>query len=357
MHKEGKKVTVFVQFNKGIHDKFIELSKLGIEIFFIPIDEKNNFLKKVYNKFYRWVNGYGNTPQSFFITLNKLRKISPTHFLINQGGTFNFIDDGLLLFIMKELSSQYLLISQHNLEYFTYPNNYRIKIKDYLSLISKFIFVSKRNYEVAIRQLASPINSEVYVVQNPCKIKLDYHLDYPNTDLIKVAFIGRLENKNKGLDILIDALANYCFKDFSWKLEIWGEGPDKEYLVELVHFHNLSDNISFKGSTNNVVGVWKENQMLLLPSHNEGSPLVILEAMMCSRASFATDVGDISEYVKDNVNGFIIPSATKNLIIENLYEAFLQHESWEALGKNAYNGLKESFDENPEESLLQIIFE
>jgi glycosyltransferase involved in cell wall biosynthesis len=353
---QNQDIKIIVKYTSEVNPKFENLKNLGFDIYFIKSKENRSILKKLIDKFVRWRNDFGNIPQEYYEFLVYVNKFNPTHFLINQGGTFSFIEDELLLFTIKEVKSKYILISHHNFEYFTYPHNYITKIKNHLSYISKFFFVSKRNYEVAVRQLASPINSEVYFVQNPCKVKLDFHVDYPNSDIIKVAFLGRLENRNKGLDLLIDALSHDCFKAFSWNLEIWGEGPDKEYLVELVDFYNLSDNINFKGYTNNVVDVWKENQMLLLPSHNEGSPLVILEAMMCSRACFVTDVGDNSEYVKHNINGFLIPSSTKKLIIENLMMAFLKHKEWENFGKRAFEDVNRKISSKPEEELFNIIF-
>jgi glycosyltransferase involved in cell wall biosynthesis len=353
---KGEKITILAYHNESIHPNFLDLSHLGIEIQYIRNKEKNNIVQKIYNKILRWKSGYSNTPHNFYVILTKLKKINPSHFLINQGGTFNFIEDQLFLFLMNELPLNYMLISQHNLENFTFSYDYIKKIRTYLPNFSKLFFVSKRNYEVALRQIAMPIKSEVHFIQNPCKVKLDFHLEYPKTEKIKLGFVGRLENRNKGLDILIDALSHPLFLDFSWQLEIWGEGPDKDYLVDLMNFHNLSNNIFFRGFSADILDVWSANEMLVLPSYNEGTPLTILEAMMCSRATFTTDVGDNAEYIKHNINGFLIPAGTKGLIVQGLHEAFKNRSNWKEMGQRAFSDVNRKISLNPEQQLFEEIF-
>jgi glycosyltransferase involved in cell wall biosynthesis len=48
--------------------------------------------------------------------------------------------------------------------------------------------------------------------------------------------------------------------------------------------------------------------VLVLPSHWEGMPLVVIEAMRCGVVVIATDVGAMREIITDGVNGFLVPN-------------------------------------------------
>jgi glycosyltransferase involved in cell wall biosynthesis len=353
----GNKVVVMVELNGELHSNFKNLSDLGICLKLINPRKKYSFIEKVHNKFRRWSDNQSNTPQHCYETLCYLKELKPKYFLINQGGTFNFIEDKLIIFLLNNFESKYILISQHNLEYYTYTYNYLIKIRNEINKFSKFFFVSERNYEVAKRQLAIAISPEIHFIQNPCKIYLNSPLNYPIINEIKIAFIGRLECRNKGLDVLIDALSDTRFDKFNWILELWGEGADKSYLMDLVKFHNLSNKILFKGFTSDVIEVWKTNEMLILPSYNEGTPLTILEAMMCSRAVFTTDVGDNGKYIKHQFNGYLVDYATKKSITENIELAFLNRKKWKDMGIQSWQFLTNNIKTNPEVELYEHIFQ
>jgi glycosyltransferase involved in cell wall biosynthesis len=354
--RKGNTVVVIAEFKGKVHSNFQNLSNLGINLKLINPRKKYSFIKKLYNKYNRWRNNHSNIPQYYYETLNYVKELKPKYFIINQGGTFSFFEDKLILFLLRNFSSKYMLISQHNQEYFTYSYDYLVNLRKEVNKFEKFFFVSERNYNVALRQLAQPMFPEIHFIQNPCKIILNRPLDYPISDQIKIAFIGRLECRNKGLDILIDSLSHDCFKNYNWKLELWGEGPDKEYLIDLVNYYELSKNIFFMGYTKDIIEVWKSNQMLILPSHNEGTPLVILETMMCGRAVFTTDVGDNSKFVFDGENGFLIPSATKKVLVSKLIEAFNQRNHWQQMGYQSHEDIKSMIIENPAENLFEKIF-
>jgi glycosyltransferase involved in cell wall biosynthesis len=353
---KGKRIIICTEFYKELHVNYKHLSDLGADVRLIYSQRKYSILHKIKNKINRWFNHHSNTPQHYFEILNCLKKYNPTYFLVNQGGTFSFYEDKLILFLLENFKSRYMLISQHNHEYFTYQYDYLKNLRREVNKFEKFFFVSERNYHVALRQLAQPIFPEIHFIQNPCKIKLNSPLAYPVSDQINIAFIGRLECRNKGLDVLIDSLSNECFKNYHWKLELWGEGSDKEYLTDLVNYYDLSHNIFFMGYTKDITNIWKSNQMLILPSYNEGTPLVILETMMCGRAVFTSDVGDNSKFVFDGENGFLIPYATKKVLVSKLIEAFNKRKHWQQMGYQSHEAIKSMIIENPAENLFKKIF-
>ena len=48
--------------------------------------------------------------------------------------------------------------------------------------------------------------------------------------------------------------------------------------------------------------------VLVLPSHWEGMPLMVIEALHCGVVVVATDTGAMAEIIEDGVNGFLVPN-------------------------------------------------
>lgn len=88
---------------------------------------------------------------------------------------------------------------------------------------------------------------------------------------------------------------------------IAGDGPERARLESLADDKGIGKNVHFIGSTNDVVGVLSMVDMFSLSSHNEASPVSIMEALSCKRPVVATDVGSIDESVVEGETGFLVP--------------------------------------------------
>src|SRR5690606_31562954 len=63
--------------------------------------------------------------------------------------------------------------------------------------------------------------------------------------------------------------------------------------------------------------ILREYDVLVCPSHSEGMPNVILEAMASGLAVVATDVGAVNLMVSEK-NGWLLPKVEVNLLTETL---------------------------------------
>ena len=121
-------------------------------------------------------------------------------------------------------------------------------------------------------------------------------------------FVGRLA-KNKGLDLLLEAVSKLKIQISNFKLLIVGTGLLTKSLKFKIKNLKLQDNILLHGwanSSQEVAELINKSKILVMPSFNEGGPRVVLEAMACGVPVLATPVGIVPDVIKDGESGGII---------------------------------------------------
>lgn len=100
-----------------------------------------------------------------------------------------------------------------------------------------------------------------------------------------IVALGRLV-RQKGFDALIDAMAQV---PMPWRLDIWGEGPERQNLETLIATHHLQSAIRLRGYTANPYSVLRGADLFVLPSRYEGLGNALIEAMACQCQLVAVD--------------------------------------------------------------------
>ena len=150
-----------------------------------------------------------------------------------------------------------------------------------------------------IRVLYKSVDTKLF---SPAKDKavLRKQLDIP-PDAFVAIFVGGL-TRDKGIMELIEAWKEVSKKRPEALLVTIGSGPLHN---DLVHVGQSVDVCGTKPNTQ--VALWmKASDVLVLPSHNEGLPNVVLEAMACGLPVVATSVGGIPEAVVHGETGFLV---------------------------------------------------
>lgn len=118
--------------------------------------------------------------------------------------------------------------------------------------------------------------------------------------------VGRLV-PGKGHDELIKAFAGIRSKFPDWRLAIAGDGPNMWGLRSLAAELDLVESVDFLGAVGNVGDWYERADVFVLPSHFEGFPNVLLEAMSygCACISYDCDTGP-REIIADRKNGILV---------------------------------------------------
>lgn len=94
--------------------------------------------------------------------------------------------------------------------------------------------------------------------------------------------VGRITGRTKRQHLLVEAFSLLA-KDFpDWQVNLWGDTYDKTYVTTLkgiIKKQGLEDRVHLRGTTRDMASVWKETDIFAFPSHHEGFPLALTEAM------------------------------------------------------------------------------
>lgn len=113
----------------------------------------------------------------------------------------------------------------------------------------------------------------------------------------QIAFVGRLVS-DKGVDLLIEAVARLRDEGVHARLTVIGDGPDRPGLVRLAQGHGLADDVDFLGSQNpaSVARLLADHRILAVPSRwAEPFGIVALEGIACGCRLVVAGSGGLPE--------------------------------------------------------------
>lgn len=142
------------------------------------------------------------------------------------------------------------------------------------------------------------------------EIKIEKVKEKPTDRALKLLFAGRL-SPEKGLRELLQVMTHFGRGEV--ELTIIGAGVLEDELRQFMNEHPDAP-ILFKGFRPDVALELKQSDFLILPSHTEGLPLIILEAAAMGTPVIASAVGGIPEIIIDAHNGILVPAQNQEAL-------------------------------------------
>ena len=124
----------------------------------------------------------------------------------------------------------------------------------------------------------------------------------------RIIAVGRLDYQ-KGFDRLIEAWELVSKNPLSrgWRLDIFGQGEWQDMLQRMIDRAGLQETAHINRPTTSIGDEYAHSSMLVMSSHYEGFPMVMIEAMACGLPVVSFDYkcgpGDI---IEDGVNGLLV---------------------------------------------------
>jgi len=159
-------------------------------------------------------------------------------------------------------------------------------------------------------------SDRIIVLKN--SVKLPSRQACQDGEDVAALFLGRLEQR-KGVREILAAIAEHRDRMLPCRFVLAGPASAEFEDIELqVRDLAIQDIISVPGP---LVGAAKDRafrdaQIFLLPSFNEGLPIGLLEAMSYGLACITTPVGGIPAVIADEVNGLLVPPGDASALAE-----------------------------------------
>jgi glycosyltransferase involved in cell wall biosynthesis len=198
----------------------------------------------------------------------------------------------------------------------------RLKVTNWIFRKARFVTVTGYNSRKYLIDNGLPPH-KVVVLPN----SMDFKRFFPVVGVKRdydVISLGRL-SKEKRVDQIIRVIYLLKKNHQDIKVAIGGDGPEKGKLEKLIKSLNLERNIKVLGyvSDNDLPTFLSKGKVFLLTSETEGFPRTIIQAAACGAAVVATNVGDISDIIEHNVDGFLVDNYTDIMIFNNYIQLLL----------------------------------
>jgi len=181
--------------------------------------------------------------------------------------------------------------------------------------------------------------SKLKLIPNWIRIKYDTTYN-TNDEKVTFLYVGWTVKK-KGILEVFDVIEEHDDLN-DYKFIFAGGGT---LLAELKErkIKNKLDNIEMLGwvKPKDLPTLYNDSDVFILPSHAEGFPNVILEALNYGLPIISTNVGGIADSVIDNDNGFIFEPRDKEKLYESIKSLGSSAKRRETFSKNGQRILKE----------------
>jgi starch synthase (maltosyl-transferring) len=156
-------------------------------------------------------------------------------------------------------------------------------------------------------------------------------------------FVGRLEPQ-KGVSDLIAAAERVVSSQPDWHLAIVGDGPERgELVAESAAIPSLAGHVHWLGRRNDVPSLLKAADLFVLPSHWEGMPNVVLEAMAAGRAVVATSLEGTEDLVVNAETGWLVAPGDREALAAALVEAATNRQRTQHFGASGRRRVEARF--------------
>jgi glycogen(starch) synthase len=153
--------------------------------------------------------------------------------------------------------------------------------------------------EVAVAVVPNGVDTAIFAPGPEC--------GSPTADApLRLLVVGRLV-RQKGIDVVLEAMARLP-DPAAVRLSVVGDGPARGDLEVQAQRLGLGRCVAFTGWADRAAlpGFYRDADVFLLPSRDEGMPNVVLEAMASGLPVLATDIPGSRDLVVDGETGLLI---------------------------------------------------
>ena len=197
----------------------------------------------------------------------------------------------------------------------------------------------KRKVKSSIHQIYNAIKESEYKTKiNVSQVKKKYGAE----GLFWIGTAARLAEP-KNIAMLIKAGKCLAEEGILFKISIFGEGPLRTDLQNLIANLSLAGHVELHGFELEIVPVISSFDVFVLCSIHEGLPMVLLEAMLLNTPIIGTDVVGINEVIEDDKNGLLVPFNDHKALANALLKLYYNKDQAKQYTERAKIIIREKF--------------
>ena len=155
--------------------------------------------------------------------------------------------------------------------------------------------------------------------------------------------VGRLSPEKGFMDLL--KIFTLLHKDYpDWKLDIVGDGVEKERLEKFIEEYELQDFVTLHGFRDKdyIDKLLHESSIYLLTSYTESFGIVLIEAMSHGVPCIAFDSAEgARELIQSGKNGYLIKNRSYTAFIKKVSDLIENKDERKRIGKVSKEGVKQ----------------
>ena len=222
---------------------------------------------------------------------------------------------GLNLLVARLAPTHVVRVGQDHVNLQSYLRALRVQMQMFyprLDMVSALTPATARKYR---KMLPKKVRVEVFPNAVPelngARSKLDAKV---------VIAAGRL-TRQKGFDLLLPAWRELAQRYPDWKLEIFGDGRERESLQAQIDELGIGSSVRLAGYSSQLHEELARASLYVMSSREEGFPMVLIEAMGVGLPAVSVDCDTgPRDIITDGVDGYVVPQGDWPALIARMGE-------------------------------------
>jgi len=157
--------------------------------------------------------------------------------------------------------------------------------------------------------------------------------------------VGRLALE-KGQALLLETVAALNAEGYPVHLRLVGDGPDRAFLERHTSELGIAGNVEFAGWVDHkaMIPIYAEADVFVLPSLEEGIPMVLMEAMAMQIPCIAPRITGIPELIEHGVDGMLFTVADVDDLVKQVRDLLESPQEREQIGEQGRIRVERDYD-------------
>ncbi|EPF75561.1 glycosyltransferase [Acinetobacter rudis] len=255
--------------------------------------------------------------------------------------------------VISVLHSNHLCESEiHNIETGTLNSNYSALLNEFHQVDTIITLTPQQKVDIETR-----FKNKNNIVTIPHSVDiLPEEIEFKQRNLNKIVAMCRLAPEKQVVDMVL--MMSELVKDHpEMKLHIYGDGGEKNKIIEKINELKLQENITLEGYVDDISLAYQDAIFSLLTSRCEGFSLAILESLTFGvpAASYDIPYGPAS-MIQDEVNGILVELGDYKGMAKKISNILVDESKLKEMSLQAYKSTDRYLEHNVAKEWGKLIF-